>query len=75
MPIVVVGVTTYQGGREGRPQGKGAQAVDRQLPCGTRDAEGQIGPDYHLSPLATGMTAGERGDTETVMPRVRREAL
>ena len=33
---------------------KGAQAVDRQLSCGTRDAESQSDTDYHLSPLATG---------------------
>jgi len=27
VPVVVAGVTTCQGGREGRPQGKGAQAT------------------------------------------------
>jgi hypothetical protein len=27
VPIVVVGATTHQGGRESRPQGKGAQAT------------------------------------------------
>jgi hypothetical protein len=27
VPIVVVGVTTHQGGRESRPQGKGAQVT------------------------------------------------
>ena len=51
MPIVVVGVTTYQGGREDRPQGEGAQVVDRQSPCGTRNAESQRGTAYYLSPL------------------------
>ena len=50
VPIVVVGVTTYQGGREGRPQGEGAQVVDMQSPCGTRDAESQSGTAYPLSP-------------------------
>jgi hypothetical protein len=38
VPIGVVGVTTYQGGREGRPQGKGAQVVGIQEPCGTQNA-------------------------------------
>jgi hypothetical protein len=42
---VVVGVTTYQGGREGRPQGEGAQVVRPQQPCGTRDAESQRGAE------------------------------
>ena len=50
VPIVVVGVTTYQGGREGRPQGEGAQVVEMQLPCGTRDAESQSGTASLLSP-------------------------
>ena len=27
VPILVVGVTPHQGGREGRPQGKGAQVI------------------------------------------------
>ena len=27
VPVVVAGVTTCQGGREGRPQGKGAQVI------------------------------------------------
>lgn len=26
-PVVVVGVTPYQGGREGRPQGQGGQVI------------------------------------------------
>jgi hypothetical protein len=30
VPILVVGVTAYQGGREGRPQGEGAQVVGIQ---------------------------------------------
>ena len=50
VPIVVVGVTTYQGGREGRPQGKGAQVVGIQEPCGTRNAESQSGIECHLLP-------------------------
>ena len=29
VPIVVVGVTTHQGGRESRPQGEGAQVTGR----------------------------------------------
>ena len=33
VPIVVVGATTHQGGRESRPQGKGAQ-VTGYLPAG-----------------------------------------
>jgi hypothetical protein len=50
VPILVVGVTTYQGRREDRLQGEGAQVVDRQSPCGTRNAERQSGTAYHLSP-------------------------
>jgi hypothetical protein len=46
--IVVVGVTAFQGGREGRPQGEGAQVVDIQQPCGTRDAKSQSGVECHL---------------------------
>jgi hypothetical protein len=30
VPVVVAGVTTCQGGREGRPQGKGAQVIGHQ---------------------------------------------
>ena len=30
VPVVVVGVTPDQGGREGRPQGKGAQVIGHQ---------------------------------------------
>ena len=51
VPIVVVGVTTYQGGREDRSQGEGAQMVAMQSPCGTRNAKSQSGTAYHLSPL------------------------
>ena len=29
VPVVVAGVTTCQGGREGRPQGQGAQVTER----------------------------------------------
>jgi len=29
VPIVVVGATSHQGGRESRPQGEGAQVVQR----------------------------------------------
>jgi len=28
VPIVVVGVTSHQGGRESRPQGEGAQVIE-----------------------------------------------
>jgi hypothetical protein len=28
VPVVVVGVTSHQGGRESRPQGKGAQVIE-----------------------------------------------
>jgi len=49
-PIVVVGVTTYRGGREGRPQGEGAEVVEIQSPKGTRDAESLNGSEYHLLP-------------------------
>ena len=65
-------VTTHQGGREGRPQGEGAQVVDMESPCGTRDAESQSDTTYPLSPLATSLTAGERSDTETVTLREAR---
>ena len=54
--VLVVGVTTYQGGREGRPQGEGAQVVRPQQPCGTRDAEGQSGAECHL------LLKGDRSD-------------
>ena len=30
VPVVVAGVTTCQGGREGRPQGQGAQVIGHQ---------------------------------------------
>ena len=43
-----------------------------QSPCGTRDAESQSGTEYPLSPKVTGLTTGERGDTETVTPRSAR---
>ena len=32
VPVVVAGVTTCQGGREGRPQGEGAQVTDIKEP-------------------------------------------
>ena len=32
VPVVVAGVTTCQGGREGRPQGQGAQVIGHQQP-------------------------------------------
>jgi hypothetical protein len=51
VPILVVGGTTYQGGREGPLQGEGAQVVDRQQPCGTRNAQSQRGTASHLLPL------------------------
>ena len=46
--------------------------VDSQLSRGTRNAEGQSGAAYHLLPLATSLTAGERSDTETVTLREAR---
>jgi hypothetical protein len=48
--IVVVEVTIHRGGREGRPQGEGAQVVRPQPPCGTRHAESQSGAECHLPP-------------------------
>ena len=50
VPIVVVEVTIHQGGREGRPQGEGAQVVDIQQPRGTRDAESQSGVGCRFLP-------------------------
>ena len=44
----VVRVTAHRGGREGRPQGEGAQVVGPKLPCGTRNAESQSGAEGHL---------------------------
>lgn len=38
VPIVVVGVTTHQRGRESRPQGKGGQVVVMERCGGARDA-------------------------------------
>src|SRR2546430_3758415 len=32
VPVVVAGVTTCQGGREGRPQGEGEQVIGHQQP-------------------------------------------
>src|SRR5664280_2879422 len=45
VPVVVAGVTTCQGGREGRPQGQGAQVIgcyDRKA-CGMQNAETVLG--------------------------------
>jgi len=40
VPVVVAGVTTCQGGREGRPQGQGAQVIGHQQePGGMRNAK------------------------------------
>src|ERR1035438_4765306 len=39
VPVVVAGVTTCQGGREGRPQGEGAQVTGHREPIGMRNAE------------------------------------
>jgi hypothetical protein len=52
VPIVVVGVTTHQGGWESHPQGEGAQVVRRSKPCGTRNAESRCGFELHLSPYS-----------------------
>ena len=46
--IVVVRVTAHQGGREGRPQGEGAQVVGIQQPCGMRNVESQSGAGCRL---------------------------
>ena len=42
--VVVVGVTTHQGGRESRPQGEGAQVAGHRRPGGMRNAERRNGP-------------------------------
>src|SRR6266496_5159805 len=44
-PIVVAGVTSCQGGREGRPQGKGVQVTGRNNPevCVMQNAEKVLG--------------------------------
>src|SRR6266511_5774066 len=45
VPVVVAGVTTCQGGREGRPQGEGAQVIgyyDRKA-CAMQSAETVLG--------------------------------
>src|SRR5450755_3225318 len=45
VPVVVAGVTTCQGGREGRPQGQGAQVIgyyDRKA-CGMQSADSVMG--------------------------------
>jgi hypothetical protein len=39
VPVVVAGVTTCQGGRESRPQGKGAQVITMFSLGGMRNAE------------------------------------
>ena len=43
VPIVVVGATTHQGGRESRPQGEGAQVTGHLKPGGMRNAERRNG--------------------------------
>ena len=46
VPVVVAGVTTCQGGREGRPQGKGAQVIGHQQDqeaCEMQTAETVLG--------------------------------
>src|SRR5580658_3323892 len=43
VPVVVAGVTTCQGGREGRPQGEGAQVIGHQRPGGMRNAKRRSG--------------------------------
>ena len=46
VPVVVVGVTTHRGGRESRPQGKGAQVTGYPRPGGMRNAERRNGIRY-----------------------------
>ena len=46
VPVVVAGVATCQGGREGRPQGQGAQVIGHQQDqevCEMQDAEMVLG--------------------------------
>jgi hypothetical protein len=46
VPVVVAGVTTCQGGREGRPQGQGAQVIGHQRDreaCEMQSAEAVLG--------------------------------
>src|SRR6266542_5266012 len=43
VPVVVAGVTTCQGGREGRPQGKGAQVTGITNRKGMRNAKRRDG--------------------------------
>ncbi len=68
MPILAVGVTTYQGGREGRPQGEG-----HRRSIGSRHAvremrRARVALHITCRLWATGLATGERGDTETVTP-------
>jgi hypothetical protein len=43
VPVVVAGVTTCQGGREGRPQDEGAQVIGHQRPGRMRNAKRRNG--------------------------------
>jgi hypothetical protein len=43
VPVLVAGVTTRRGGREGRPQGEEAQVTDTTWPGGMRNADHQHG--------------------------------
>ena len=44
-------VTSHQGGWKSHPQGKGAQVVRGQQPCGTRNAESHSGAELSLVAL------------------------
>ncbi len=52
MPIVVVGVTSHQGGQEHWPQGQGAQVVTRDTP--SRYAKCESPKGQYLSPSLEG---------------------
>jgi len=65
VPIVVVRVTTHQGGREGRPQGEGAQGNRlspmrlREMRRGQRERSGNWRADY-LETRTVGSEEGAR---------------
>jgi hypothetical protein len=65
-----VGVTAYQGGREGRPQGEGAQVVVAFNSHAVREMRrATVALSVTCCCKVTRVTTGERGDTETVTLR------
>jgi hypothetical protein len=73
VPIVIVRVTSHQGGWESHPQGKGGtggQAINCHAVREMRRATVALSVTCRL--WATGVTTGERSDTETVTLRSER---